>query len=137
MLFEKEIQESFERNALEYFGKDFGKHKNYLLNVAFGRNSSLIPQQEFDDAISVYRTRPRKCVKDLFKVLSPAIEKTMETIHARGLSLRTKHDNGSLSVNDSGSGYIQVQSERSSKTYTVNLTDLECDCPYHKKVRFA
>ena len=94
MLFANEIQESFERNALEYFGKDFDKHRNYLLNVAFGRNSSLIPQQEFDDAISVYRTNPRKCVRDLFKALSPAIEKTMQTIHTRGLSLKTKHDNG-------------------------------------------
>ena len=92
MLFQKEIQEAFERNALEYFGKDFEKHKNYLLNVAFGRNSSLIPQQEFDDAISVYRTNPRKCAKDLFQVLSPAIEKTMETIHGRGLSLNGNFD---------------------------------------------
>ena len=137
MLFQKEISEAFERNALEYFGKDFEKHKNYLLNVAVGRNSSLIPQQEFDDAISVYRTSPRKCAKELFRVLSPAIEKTMETIHTRGLRLLERYNKQTLSVNDSGSGYILVQSERSSKTYTVNLTDLECDCPYHKKVRFA
>ena len=138
MLFQKEISEAFERNALEYLGKDFDKHKNYLLNVAFGRNSSLIPQQEFDDAISVYRTNPRKCTKELLRVLSPAIEKTMETIHTRGLSLKTKHDNGSLSVDDNGGEQIAVQSERSSsQTYTVNLISLECDCPYFQKVKFA
>ncbi|MFC1718517.1 AAA family ATPase [Candidatus Poribacteria bacterium] len=138
MLFQKEISEAFERNALEYLGKDFEKHKNYLLNVAFGRNSSLIPQQEFDDAISIYRTNPRKCAKELFKALSPAIEKTMETIYTRGLSLKTKHDNGSLSVDDNGGEQIEVQSERSSnKTYTVNLISLECSCPYFKKVKFA
>jgi len=138
VLFQKEISEAFERNALEYLGKDFDKHKNYLLNVAFGRNSSLIPQQEFDDAISIYRTNPRKCAKGLFEALSPAIEKTMETIHARGLSLKTKHDNGSLSVGDNGGEQIEVQSERSSnKTYTVNLVSLECSCPYFGKVKFA
>ncbi len=38
-----------------------GLYLAQLLNVAFGRNSSLIPQQEFDDAISIYRTNPRKC----------------------------------------------------------------------------
>ena len=138
MLFQKEISEAFERSALEYFGKDFDKHKNYLLNVAFGRNSSLISQQEFGDAISVYRTNPRKCAKELFRVLSPAIEKTMETIHTRGLSLKTKHDNGSLSVDDNGGEWIEVQSERSSsKTYAVNLISLECSCPYFQKVKFA
>ena len=138
MLFQKEISEAFERNALEYFGKDFDKHKNYLLNVAFGRNSALMPQQEFDNAISIYKTNPRKCVKDLFEALSPAIEKTMETIHTRGLSLKTKHDNGSLSVDDNGGEQIEVQSERSSnKTYVVNLISLECSCPYFKKVKFA
>lgn len=138
MLFQKEISEAFERNALEYFGKDFDKHRNYLLKVAFGRNSSLIPQQEFDDVISVYRTNPRKCAKELFRVLGPAIEKTMETIHTRGLSMKTKHDNGSLSVSDNGGEQIEVESERSSdKTYTVNLISLECSCSYFQKVKFA
>ena len=138
MLFEREIKESFERNALEYFGKDFEKHKNYLLNVAFARNSSLIPQQDFDDVISAYNTNPRKCAKDLFKVLSSTIEKTMKTIHGRGLSLKRKHDSGSLSVNDDGGEHIEVQSESSSTTtYVVNLIDLHCNCPYFKKVKFA
>ena len=138
VLFEKEIQESFERNALEFFGKDFDKHRNYLLKVAFSGNSSMIPQQEFDDILSTYNTNPRKSVKELFKLLSPAIEKTMETIHKRGLSLKTKHDSGSISVEDNGGDHIEVESERSSnKIYTVNLMSLECSCPYYKKVKFA
>jgi len=138
VLFRKEISETFERNALEYLGKDLDKHKNYLLKVALGRNSSLIPQQEFDDAISVYRTDPGKCAKELFQALSPAIEKTMKTIHTRGMSMKAKHDNGSLSVSDNGGEQITVQSERSSnKTYTINLISLECNCPYFEKVKFA
>jgi hypothetical protein len=62
----------------------------------------------------------------------------METIHKRGLSLKTKHDNGSISVEDNGGDHIKVQSETSSgKTYTVNLVSLECSCPYYEKVKFA
>ncbi len=134
MLFQKEISEAFERNALEYFGKDFDKHKNYLLNVAFGRNSALMPQQEFDNAISIYKTNPRKCVKDLFEALSPAIEKTMETIHTRGLSLKTKHDNGSLSVDDNGGEKRGGKSERSSgPRYKAKLTSPGSSCPYFQK----
>ena len=39
MMLLQEISRSFERNALKYFSEDFEKHKNYLLRVAFGRNS--------------------------------------------------------------------------------------------------
>ncbi len=137
MKFQQEISDAFERNALEYFQKDFGKHKNYLLKVAFGRDSGMIPGKEFEDAIMLWGVDAKKCVRELFNVLLPVIQKTMETILGRASKLLDRYNNGTLSANDSGSGYILVQSERSSKTYTVNLTDLECDCPYHKKVRFA
>ncbi|MFC1713571.1 AAA family ATPase [Candidatus Poribacteria bacterium] len=133
----QEISRAFQENALKYFSEDFQKHKNYLLKVVFGRNSPAIPQGEFDNAIAIWSDDPKKCVSELLNVLSPVMEKTMEIIHARGLRLLERYNNGTLSVNDTGSGYILVQSERSSNTYTVNLTDLECDCPYHKKVRFA
>ena len=136
MKLHQEISEAFERNAHEYFQKDFQKHKNYLLKVAFGRNSASIPQKEFGDAIIVWGIDTKRCVKELFNVLLPVIERTMDTIHKRGLNLLTRYNNGNLSVEDRG-GHIEVQSERSAKTYAVNLTDLECTCPYYEKVKFA
>jgi len=137
VLFQKEISEAFERNALEYLGKDFEKHRNYLLKVAFGRNSGMIQQQDFDDAITLYHSDQNRGVRELLDVLLPVISTTMDTIHRRGLNLLNKHNRGELTVEDRGNGCIEVQSERSQKTYTVNLTDLECKCPYYQKVKFA
>ena len=133
----QEISGAFEENALRYFSEDFEKHRNYLLKVAFGRNSTSIPKSEFEDAIALYGTDSKRCIRELLNVVLPVIEKTMETIYGRALRLLDRYNSGTLTVEDRGS-HIMVQSETSTgKTYTVNLTDLECDCPYHRKVRFA
>ena len=116
MRFHNEISEAFQKNALEYFGKDFEKHKNYLLKVAFGRNSAMIPKKAFDDAIIIWGIDSKRCVKELLKVLLPLIEKTMEIIHGRALKLLDRYNSATLSVEDRGrAGNIQVQSERGAK----------------------
>ncbi|MBD3184967.1 hypothetical protein GF312_21975, partial [Candidatus Poribacteria bacterium] len=138
MLFEREIQGSFEKNATEYLGRDFEKHRNYLLKAVFGRNSSMIPEHDLDEILSVYTSNPDKCVDNLYRLLKPVIEKTMGVIHSRGLSLKARYENDSLILRDNGGEKIEVQSERShSKFYTVNLKALECTCPYYEKVKFA
>lgn len=138
MRFEREISRTFERNAIEYFEKDFDKHKKYLLKVVFGRGSSSLPLQDFENALFGYATDPRGCIKELLNVLLPTIRQTMDTIHERARSLLGKYNSGLLSVTDKGSGMVDVQSDSdSSKTYKVNLKELQCDCPYYQKVKFA
>ena len=71
MKLSQQIADSFERYCLEYFQKDFSKHKNYLLKVAFGRNSSIISMKHFDEAILIYATDPNRGVRELYNVLQP------------------------------------------------------------------
>ena len=95
----------------------------------------MIPRQDFDDAMKLYRSDQNRGVKQLLDVLFPVISATMDTIHGRGMNLLDKHNRGELAVQDCGNGNIEVQSERGQKTYTVNLIDLECKCPYYQKVK--
>lgn len=135
---QNEIAQAFERQTLECFAKDFDKHKNYLLKVAFGRNSSLIVKQDFDDAISLYGSDPQAGVSMLFDALMPAIEKSMNPVYDRAIALQDKYNSGLLSVDDLGNGNIKVQSDSDpNASYNVNLDNLECDCPYYQKVKFA
>jgi len=138
MKLQKEIAEEFERQATECFQKDFSKHKNYLLKVAFGQNSSIIPKQDFDDAITLYGSDQKAGISMLFDVLLPVIKKTMDVVYSRALKLFDKYDSGLLSVDDLGDGNIKVQSDSDpNASYKVNLNSLECDCPYFQKVKFA
>jgi len=133
-----EIREAFERQTLECFAKDFSKHKNYLLKVAFGRNSSVIVKQDFDDAITLYGSDPQAGVSMLFDALMPAIEKSMNPVYDRAIALQDKYNSGLLSVDDLGNGAVKVQSDSDpNASYNVNLDNLECDCPYYQKVKFA
>ena len=134
----REISEAFERNALEYLEKDFVKHKDYLLRVAFGRNSALISRQDFEEALELYNSDPRGCVKRLFQVVLPAIEATMDTVYSRALKLLSKYNSGTHQVKDLGNGMIEVESESNPQSfYKVDLVALECECPYYQKVKFA
>ena len=131
----REIEKRFKENSTEYLRKDFEKHKHYLEKVAFPGNSGLI-QPEYIDAIALFATDPVDSVNRLFEAVLPAIEVTMGTVYNRAQGMFRKYQNSGLSVVDNGRA-IMVQSDRGNKMYTVNLTDLECDCPYYKKVKFS
>ena len=134
----KEISEAFKENALRCFEKDFEKHKNYLLNVAFGRNSRLFSVEDFEEALKLYQSDPNRCVEELLKVVSPAIEATMNTVHARALNMLDKHRSGELVVRYVGDTVYEVQSESNPKKfYKVDFVALSCDCPYFQKVKSA
>jgi len=138
MLFEKEIQESFEKQALECLLKDFNKHKNYLTRAAFGRTVPPATIKDVDKTLTQFNADPGQSVRELFEILKPSIEKQMDTIHKRGLALVDKYNDGHITVDDRGTDAIIVQSETSANnTYTVNLSALTCTCPYYEKVKYA
>ena len=131
----REIEKRFKENSTEYLRKDFEKHKHYLEKAAFAGNSGLI-QPEYIDAIALFATDPVDSVNRLLEAVLPAIEATMDNVYLRAKGMFRKYQTSGLSVVDNGRA-IMVQSDRGSKMYTVNLTDLECDCPYYKKVKFS
>ena len=138
MLFEKEIQESFEKNALIYLSQDFDKHKNYLLKAAFRNTISKVAMSDVQDALETFKTDMGKGVKELFNAFKPAIEEETKTLYNRSLVLVDKHEKGQLNATDTGNGLIEVQSDNArGKSYEVKLDDLTCTCPHFEKIKFA
>jgi MoxR-like ATPase len=138
MKLSQQIADAFERYCLEYFQKDFSKHKNYLLKVAFGRNSSIISIKHFDEAILIYATDPNRGVRELYNVLQSAIEATMQPVEEKASALLCQYNNSTLEVEEFDDDIVKVQSSSDpSNSYTVNLDSLECDCPHFQKIKFA
>ena len=136
----KVIERRFKRETRFWLSKsgNFDKHVDFLTGRILGKFSDSYDSAELKEALDVFKSDPDTGVDRIFAVLEVALQRKFQFEMSKGKRILDAHNDGSSEMQDMGNGQITVPSENdSSKTYTVDLTKLTCECRSAKTLGYA
>ena len=136
----KLIEKRFKKETKFWLSKsgNFDKHADFLTNRILGRFSDSYDVAEFTGALETFKSDPDAGVDRIFDALKVALQRKFEFEMQKGQRILNAHRDGSAEMRDLGNGRIAVPSENdSSKTYTVDMTNLQCECRSAKTLSYA
>lgn len=136
----KLIEQRFKQQTKFWLSKagNFDKHVDFLKKRILGRFSDSYDAAELAEALDTFKSDPDTGVDRIFDALKVALERKFQFEMQKGGRILSVHNTGSAEMQDLGNGQIGVPSEsNASKTYTVDLTKLECECQSAKTLSYA
>ena len=136
----KVIEKRFKRETRFWLSKsgNFDKHVDFLTSRVLGRFSDYYDRAMLKEALDIFKSDPDTGVDRIFGVLGNALQRKFQFEMDKGKRILNAHNDGSSEMRDMGDGRITVPSENdSSKTYTVDLTKLTCECRSAKTLGYA
>ena len=136
----KIIEKRFKRETRFWLSKsgNFDKHVDFLTSRILGKFSDSYDSDKLKDALDVFKSDPDAGVDRIFGVLEDALQEKFELEMDKGQRILNAHNDGISEMQDVGNGQITVPSENdSSKTYTVDMTKLICECRSAKTLGYA
>jgi len=136
----KVIEKRFREQTRFWLSKagNHDKHVDFLTNRILGKFSDSYDDVELTEALDVFKDDPDTGINRIFDVLEDALRRKFQFEMDKGQRILNAHNDGSREMMDMGNGQITVPSENdSSKTYTVDLTKLTCECRSAKTLGYA
>ena len=136
----KVVERRFKRETRFWLLKsgNFDKHVDFLTSRILGKFSDSYDSGELKDALDVFKSDPDTGINRIFGVLETALQRKFQFEMEKGKRILKAHNDGISEMQDMGNGQITVPSENdSSKTYTVDLTKLTCECRSAKTLSYA
>ena len=136
----KVIEKRFRKETKFWLSKpgNFDKHVEFLTNRILGRFSDSYDDVELTEALDIFKSDPDTGIRRIFDTLETALQGKFQFEVQKGQRILNAHNDGSSEMQDMGNGQIIVPSETDSgKTYTVDLTKLECECRSAKTLSYA
>ncbi len=136
----KVIEKRFKEQTKFWLSKpgNFDKHVDFLTNRILGRFSGAYDSTGLKRALETFKSDSDAGVEKIFHALKTALERKFQFEMGKGERILNAHRDGSAEMQDLGNGQIVVPSENDpSKTYTVDLTELTCECRSAKTLSYA
>ena len=136
----KLVEQRFKEKTKFWLAKsgNFDKHVDFLKSKILGRFSDAYDAAALAEALDAFKSDPDTGVDRIFDVLEIALERKFQFEMQKGGRILDAHNSGSAEMRDLGNGQIGVPSENDpSKTYTVDLIKLECECRSAKTLSYA
>jgi cobaltochelatase CobS len=136
----KVIERRFKEATRFWLAKsgNFDKHVDFLKSKILGRFSDSYDSAELAEALDTFKSDPDAGTDRIFETLKMALERKFQFEMGKGQRILNAHEDGSAEMQDMGNGQIAVPSENDSgKTYTVDLTKLQCECRSAKTLSYA
>ncbi len=136
----KLIERRFKEQTKLWLSKpgNFDKHVDFLEKRILGKFSDSYDKAEPAETLETFRGDQDTGVERMFDVLETALEEKFQFEMQKGQKLLNAHRGGSREMKDPGNARIEVPSENDhSKTYTVDLTKLQCECRSAKTLSYA
>jgi len=136
----KVIEKRFKEQTKFWLTKpgNYDKHVEFLISRILGRFSDSYDDAELTEALDIFKSDPDTGIRRIFDTLETALQEKFQFEVRKGQRILSAHNDGSSEMGDMGDGRITVPSETDSgKTYTVDLTKLECECRSAKTLSYA
>jgi len=134
------IEKRFKRKTRFWLSKsgNFDKHVDFLTGRILGKFSDSYDSAKLKEALDIFKSDPDTSVDRIFAVLEDALHQKFQFEMDKGQRILSAHNDRSSEMRDMGNGRITVPSENDSgRTYTVDLTKLECECRSAKTLGYA
>ena len=136
----KVIEKRFKRETKFWLSKsgNFDKHADFLTSRILGKFSDSYDSAKLKEALDVFKSDPDAGFDRIFAVLEGTLQRKFQLEMDKGKRILKAHNDGISEMRDMGNGRITVPSENDSgKTYTVDLTKLQCECRSAKTLGYA
>jgi cobaltochelatase CobS len=136
----KLIEKEFKEQTKLWLSKpgNFDKHVDFLEKRILGRFSDSYDKAELAEALETFKGDQDTGVERIFGALKTALERKFQFEMQKGQRILNAHRGGSREMKDLGNARITVPSENDhSKTYTVDLTKVQCECRSAKTLSYA
>jgi len=134
------IEKRFKEQTKFWLSKtgNFDKHVDFIKTRVLGKFADAYDNSELTRALDEFKQNQDAGVDRIFEVLKTALEKKFRFEMDKGERILVTHRDASRLMKDMGNGCIAVPSENDGgKSYTVDLTKLECPCQSGKTLSYA